>query len=367
MGKNHLLGLMLGVLTAGLVQVPALAKQIDLLHTVPLEIQGSADARTLPEKITSADEVVSVLNSAGNLLVHMETLRRGYIDLPSTEQERLVNLLNKRYQSTSEDPVRFFDHGYAQLVYKENKTGLFFLRKANDRLKNQFTSMAYAMAQADVDLNIENGSPDAMTFRKLDVIYKMTDAVDYDARAHQNGFWPSFVRISQELKKFGPYAEFTNTDFSERYLSYLSGGGLVNGETVRVSVEESTATPPNTQKETAPSTCDPVRGYDTASNHGGGQLFRSRTLSLGTGNGTAHFYTTGMENQYKVVAVNSSNQVVGNFLSPSAPYIIEDLNGDGVDEFVIRQFLKDPFEPVKVYRFTSCGFQLDNTLANYFK
>ncbi len=369
MVNKRLLAITLGVLTAGCLQISAFADKLDLLHNVPLEISEHTTTLNIPEQVSSADQVLNILNASPNLLVHMEMMRRGYHHLPTSEQDKLVNELNKRYTAASSDPIKFFDHGYAQLVYKNNKTGLFFLRKANDKLRNQFSSLAYALAQADVDLYIENNPADTMTFRKLDVIYKLTDAVDYDARAHQSGFWPTFVRVSNELKKVGPYAEFTNTDFSERYLSYVGKVGTANTvsnpDSVEVSVEESTAIPPTAPASS--SVCEPAilpPGEISA-----GQLFRSRKISLGEGrgHGTANFYTTQQTGQYKVVVTDAANQVIGRFLSPSAPYIVEDLNRDGVDEFVIRQFLKDPLNPIQVYRFGPCGFQLDKTISNYFK
>lgn len=370
MFKKHLCSVLLGLVAVGSFQAPSFAKQLDLLHGVTFEISGYSEAKNLPAKFSSADEIMSAVNASSNLLVHMEVLRRGSADLGASEKDRLVNLLHKRYLSSENDAVKFFDNGYAQLVYKDNKSGLFFLRKANDKLNNQFSNLAYALAQADVDLNIENAPTDVMNFRKLDVTYKLSDAVAYDAKSHQPGFWPAFLQVIKNLTPIGPYASFTNSDFSSSYVPFGADLALADAGTVQISKVESTAVSPTATTKVTPEevTCTAAASYADPAQLNWAKHFRSTTLHLGGGKEEkVHFFTTDTPNKYKVVAIDSNKRVLADFISPIAPYIVEDINGDGVDELVIRQYLENPNEPIKVYRYSRCGYQLDKTVSTYFE
>ncbi|MBY0404709.1 MAG: hypothetical protein K2X66_12470 [Cyanobacteria bacterium] len=373
MVKKYCLTLMASLLLVGGMTSPVMAQTtLDLLHKVPFQISAYPESKAFPDKFTTSDEVVGILNKTPNLLVHMEALRRGYFDLAPSEQEALVKVLHARYFSNENDTIKFFDNGYAQLVYKSNKTGLFFLRKANDKIKNQFSNLAYALAQADADINIEKASPDVMTFRKLDVTYKLSDAVDYDAKSHQPGFWPAFLSVLTQLKAIGPFANFTNTDFSSKYVPFGSDVALVNAGKVQVATSESTALPPLPGADSSiaqTASCDTsVTAPSTGVNWE--KLIRSTDLHLGDGlNGSkVNFFPTEKPNSFRVIALDPNKQTLANFSSPVAPYIVEDIDGDGVDELVIRQYLESPENPVIVYRFNKrCGFQLDKTVSRYFQ
>jgi hypothetical protein len=47
--------------------------------------------------------------------------------------------------------------------------------------------------------------------------------------------------------------------------------------------------------------------------------------------------------------------------------LVEDLDGDGTFEIVARQYKQDPYNPVIVYRYTPCGFELDKKIFNAFR
>ncbi|MEM0951468.1 MAG: hypothetical protein AAGI66_04905 [Cyanobacteria bacterium P01_H01_bin.74] len=212
--------------------IPQEAARINLLGELPppslirdvvLNIDHYPNVtRELPPRFNTASEILAALDNTTQLLIHMELLRRGYHQLPVPEQSRLLERLDNRHKDAIQDKIKAFDLGYAQLVYLDNKSGLFFLRKVNDAIRNQFTSLAYGMAQVDADLNLEHAQPDAMTTRKMDAIYKLGDAVKIDAVRHQNGFWPSFVAVISELKKIKAYNSFSQRDFSLVYVPYGS-------------------------------------------------------------------------------------------------------------------------------------------------
>jgi hypothetical protein len=345
-----------------------LPKVSDLLHQVEFDISAYPESKTLSGKLTHSDQVVQILNGTKNLLVHMEAIRRGSLDFSATEKQALAQKIHARYFASENDVTKFFDNGYAQMTVLNNKSGLFFLRKANDKLANQFTSLAYALAQADADVNIERANPANMTFRKLDVTYKMTDAVARDAQSHQPGFWPSFTLAMEKLGTIPAFTSFAYKDFSDSYVPFPNDGVLGQGGKVKVVTSESTAT--DASGKSVAAGCEPAisTGQDISVDLT--KAFKMMPLRLGLLNpmDKIYFFQTAQPSQYRVLAINASRQVLADFISPQAPYIIEDLDGDGTDELVIRQYLKDKKEPVKVYRYSSfCGFQQDKTVAGYFR
>jgi hypothetical protein len=226
--------------SVSLAQEPVLKPNNWLIRDVPLTVSSYTEIlASFPEKPSTASEIVQALNNTPNLLIHMELLRRGYHELPESEQSRLVERLEIRHQENDRDMIMAFDYGYAQLVYLGNKGGLYFLRKANDTFETQFTSLAYGMAQVDVDLNLEQSKPGEMTTRKMDAVYKLGDAVKLDSARHQAGFWPSFVGVIERIKTVDAYKSFSNRDFSVAYVPYgsiamsytgaTSGGGGTTG------------------------------------------------------------------------------------------------------------------------------------------
>lgn len=334
-------------------------RKLDLLRNIPLETSTYLKDGTLPPTFTSADQIMKVLNEKRNLLVHMEAIRRSYSELGPAEQEKLVTTLFQRYRALNEDPVRFFDYGYAQLVLKDNKTGLFFLRKANDAIKDQFSSLAYGMAQAEADLNFEQGDPAQMTTRKLDSIFMFKDAVKRDAKAHKPGFWPTYVRVMEQLKPIGAYNDLVKSDLSVYYVPY---GNSVFPDAPPQPKYVGTAF----LAAAGGSTCQP---YDPFKKLTSQALYNQRNVDFnGDGqNLNVQFYTDSTKpNSYQVV-VSNSNGTLANFDSPVAPYIVEDIDADGKYEFVVRQYEYDPLHPIKVYRYNSCRFEQDADISANFE
>lgn len=341
---------------------------VDFLRSVPLEVSGYPAAQCLSSKLTSADQVLTVLNNTQVLLVHMEALRRGYADLPASEQEKLLKALHKRHMTNENDLGLGFDLGYAELVYEHNKTGLFFLRKANDHFQDQFSNLAYGMAQVEADLTLENAKPEEMTTRKMDAMYRLGDAVKIDATKHQPGFWPSYVRVIEKMKPMSAYKSFSRRDFSLVYLPY--GNSVVPLSNVNVNTLSEIkpgATVANTLTGSVTSSCAPEAG-NTDTNSFFGSMISQRTATFRDGKATIQFYPTSENHLYQVRVISNPGMPVVTFKTyTTANNVLEDLDGDGVFEIVARQYQYDPFKPVLVYRYTACGFELDKKIADDFQ
>lgn len=348
---------------------------IDVLRSVPLEVSGYPQAQQFPTHFQTADEVLRALDSTPVLLVHMEAFRRSYADLSVAERNKVLAALQKRHKLAENDLQIGFDYGYAQLIYTRNKTGLFFLRKANDRFQSQFSSLAYGMAELEADVLLENAAPEQMTTRKLDVIYQLGDAVKRDAQSHQPGFWPSFVRVLEKMKPMPAYGSFPRRDFSLVYVPY--GSRVVPLKTGAVSQalplqNVSSATLLSNSLNTA---CNPGAvpedGAVTSSTTDKPRVsapVSQKSASFNGRNALIQFFPTEEPNQLRVRVLDQTGQPLLSFTSHAAPpSIVEDLDGDGTLEIVARQYAYNPLEPVRVYRYTPCGFELDRKIFEYFR
>ncbi len=357
--KKGILGVVSALSVAGAAYLPGMAAEqsVDILRSVPLEVQDYASAKSFPEKFTSATEVMSVLNSTPVLLVHMEALRRGYLDLPASEQEKLLSDLHKRRMTNENDLMLGFDHGYAQLVYKRNKTGLFFLRKANDKIQDQFSNLAYGMAEAEADILLEGAKPEETTTRKMDVTYKLGDAVKLDAIKHQPGFWPSYVRVIEKLKPMPAYQSFTRRDFSLAYVPYGNSVVPLKTGTSATSLPLSNQ-PAALLSNSLGTSCDPNDGLKDADGKLG-NIVSQRSANFNGNTALIQFSPTEETHLYRVRVLNATGAPMLSFKTYAMSNIVEDLDGDGVFEIVARQYQFNPMLPVLVYRYTPCGFELD--------
>ncbi len=335
--------------------------EFDLLKSLPVEISGYEETGTLfPETLGTADQVLAVLNGTRYIALHMEALRRAYHQLPVEQQNRLVDMLHKRHREIQDDAMRYFDYGYAKLLFEDNKAGLYLLRKANDRLRTQFTSLAYAMAQVEVDLNQEEAAPDVLTTRKMDVKYKLSDAVTLDAEAHLPGFWPTFTQVVEKISSLPAYQDLIRRDFTQAYVPY--------GERVMPASESTAPQGGSVEEDAEPCAISECCELEKPPALNWGNLYRSITVDLNDdGRQEALHFFKNSDHDFRVLAVNRKNQVLADFLSPVAPYVLEDLDEDGIPEIVIRGFPKDWNKPVQVYRLNECRFTLDETVDSYFK
>ncbi len=358
----------------------AQAEPFTILKDLTIDISSYESAKDLPEKFETVDQVVDELGDAKDVAVHVAIIRRAYDELPLDSHETLLTALHERHREFHEDAMRFFDHGYGQFLFRQNKIVLYHLRKANDRLKSPFTNLVYALAQVEVDLNEEGAPRTTMNTRKMDVTHRLTDAVVQDVDNHAPGFWKAYVPMLEKLATIPVYRDFVTQDFTQKYMPY--------GERVMASYSASDSE----GEALEPEICEEATAV--SEDLPWDKLYRSVPMDL-TGNGqneVIHFFyeesitpedqrllnvpppseetiirEEAPENYYRVVVVNQANQLLADFQSASAPYIIEDIDEDDVPELVVRQYRANKFKPLIIYRLNDCAFELDEAVASYFE
>jgi hypothetical protein len=334
-----------------------------LTLTVPITCAHTVGS-TLTEKPIRADEFYGVFNQP-SIALRMEALRRAALYLPATEKTRLWTYLTQRRNKNVNDPNLYFDVGYADITLHLNKTGLFFLRKASERLNNPFAHLAYAIAQTDVDLLLEGGTPSTPSIRKLDAVYKLTDAINLNATKRQAGLWPTFIRIQQKLATLPAYQDFSLRDYSDTLVPY--GGRYHTQPSSTIAscmVKPAASAKPITTHNASlnPQLPDPTL-----------PLF-SLAVTLSTSQPTPQcldFYPVTSTDPGKIahyeVKVRQGSQLLAAFQSHVGVGIIEDLNNDGQYELVLRQYKIDPLHPVLVYRYLGNQLTLDSAIQQLFE
>ncbi len=357
---------------------PGFSEVLPLLRSVSLDVSKYPEASQIASQTQNADSTLTLLSNTKPLLVHMEALRLAYesFGMDMAEKDKLMQALKDRYMTDAENAEKFFDYGYAQLVMELNKNGLFFLRKANDKLGNPFTSLAYGLAQIDTDRLIENAPPEELTTRKMDATYKLKDALVYNREDKFPGVWPSYVRILESLKEASAYDSFRSEDVTTIYVpdsfttlvqhddphQYL----VLAGDAAPIPTASTTQVASNTMAATLPTTTAMCEFSKTVTNTS--PLAMSKTMDLN--NDGSHeailFYAQAPEGPYQVQVMDQQNHMIASFISYKAPYIMEDLEQDGQYELVIRQFSKDPYHPLYVYRWNGGCYSEDKTVTAYF-
>lgn len=61
-----------------------------------------------------------------------------------------------------------------------------------------------------------------------------------------------------------------------------------------------------------------------------------------------------------------NDQPILSFISFCGMDVLEDLDRDSTYELITRQYRQMPFSPVRIYRLTSDGYELDQTRYNLF-
>lgn len=342
-----------------------------LIRSIPLVISGYAGAAGIPEAAKTPEGVISVLEATSSLLPHMEVIRQAHTCAGQSPEAKLTLLtsLKDRYLKDQDNPAKFFDYGYAQLVLEGNKNGLFFLRKANDRLNTPATSLAYGMAQIDVDRLHEKGQPSELTTRKMDAGYKLKDALILNRVQKMPGIWPTYVQIMASLKDFTAFESLRNEDVSS---IYVPAGNTSLSRSLPSAASAFLAMPTAQADTEVPATMSsgviaPCKAsYSTPTQ--AALAYTKKVDILNNGElSTVNFYKSQTDSLYLVQVQDAKNKVVGEFTSYKAPYIMEDLDGDNQFELVVRQFEREPLHPVYVYRWSGACFGEDTGISAYFK
>jgi hypothetical protein len=361
--------LLAGSVLLAMGQAARAEEEAILLRTVVMEVSGYTEAEEMDQKVQTADSTLEYLNTATPLLVHMEAIRRAYgiYGQNAEEKQKLLSSLKDRYLAEADNANKFFDYGYAQLVMDMNKNGLFFLRKANDKLQSPYTSLAYGLAQIDVDLRIENAKPDELTTRKMDAVYKLKDALAFEKEDRLPGIWPSYLHIMEGVKTFSAYDSARTEDVTTLFVPYnFNTGDSSGGQFLAMAEGGDEQTPESTTVSTTDveATCD--FGNVTVN---WANLSQSKAMDLLHDGKSAsiNFFTTQPGKPYQVVVMSGESIKIAQFESYTAPYIAEDIEGDGKYELVVRQFDKDPYHPLAVYRWNGTCYAQDKKVASYFK
>jgi hypothetical protein len=340
-----------------------------------MEISGYPEAVTVDQADQTADATLAFLDTCKPLLVHMELLRRAYTvyGTNTDESAKLMKALKARYMAEPENAEKYFDYGYAQLVMTADKNGLFFLRKANDKLANPYTSLAYGITQIDTDLAFENQLGSDLTPRKMDAIYKIKDALQYNKEDVMPGIWPSYIHILESIKSYSAYDSFRNEDMSTLYVPFGNADLSKTPDASNAFLSlESTAKNPEIQNPASapvPVVAAPAQTCSFANPPDWSKLYVAKSMDLLSNgqNYSINFFNIETGKPYKVVVMDPQNNVVGEFSSYKAPYIMEDVDNDGKFELVIRQYEKDPYHPVYVYRWNGNCYGEDQQISTYFK
>ncbi|MDX2083800.1 MAG: hypothetical protein SFZ03_00225 [Candidatus Melainabacteria bacterium] len=364
---------------------PEQVAAFDLLTSVEIPLEGYPEAAHLPKTLTDPSQTYEWIVNTTHNAVKMELIRRAARDFSAQQQVQLVEKLHQRHLAAKNDAQKSFDYGYAHAVLDRNKTALFFLRKANDRLNDAFASLAYGMAQAEMELHIEHENPHELTVRKLDVTYKLGDAVLLDVKQHQPGFWPTYVRVMDKLRVIPAYTGFTLRDQSAQYVPYgnRSAGyvyqqtpdkAAIDQATVRTAFAAESASPPALVQDVQANpanpltACNATTGVPLTSPVDWLQHYLSRGYSAKTGDGvyTLHVFRTNTPKQDRVIVTDPRHRVVADVQGAGAPHIVEDLDADGTFELVFREFSTKPYAPLRVYRLNDCGYTQDPSLGKVF-
>ena len=342
-----------------------------LIRSVPLDISGYSQSKDLDSHLKTAADTSALLVDGTPLLVHMEAIRRAYVQFGSdpAETQKFLVTLKARYMGEPENAIKFFDYGYAQLVMSNDKNGLFFLRKANDKLKSPNTALAYGLAQIDVDKNQEGAQVGVLTTRKMDAMYKLKDALTLNRKEHVAGIWGSYVRIVQAVKDYGAYDSFRSEDASTLYLPFgvtpLAAADGANGsQLMSLEATGGLGQPLSADDNWMDTTC-----HFSAGPINWKQLAYSQKVDINH-DGKAEsidFFKTDPKGPYLVKVLDDKGTVIGEFKSPKGPYIMEDLEGDKTYEIVVRQYDLTPEDPVHLYRWNGKCIQEDKRATSYFK
>lgn len=315
---------------------------------------------------------------------HIEALALANTFSSAEKQALLLDLL-KRRQRNEASPWLYFDYGYAQLLLTQNKTGLFFLRKANDSIETAITSLAYAVAQADVDLFDDKEKPTEPTARKLDVVFLLDEAFAKDSAHHTAGFWPAYIKTIKTLQAMPAYQPYLNRDFSLRVLPY--------GDRSPQVLPALALTPPKSKpskailkKQDAAKAalakaydCNPAKFIsDSKLFNVSGSVLVKQVKFKRTTDEALNFYwqpLTSLNSPASpetkgasalLTVAEPAGRVLGEFPVSQTVLPVEDLERDGQFELVFRQFEADPLRPVQVYRLKPCGFELDKSIEAKF-
>ncbi|MEB3245820.1 MAG: hypothetical protein VKJ06_07545 [Vampirovibrionales bacterium] len=376
-------------------QLPAaqtLTTYTNLLQNVSIAQEG------LPERFETAEAAQSCLNSQQNWLGRLAVIRLALRTLDPEAQKAFIEALKLVHQDAKTDMLSAINFGLADFIANDNKANLYFFRKATESPEYEndaVLNLIYAMAQVHVDANLEKAPENEMTLRKLDVILRLREAVSQDAAKHTEGFWPVFQQVRTRLLQNPLYAQDLSDDFSVRYVPIGQSPFSMPPQNATLPClsncdekPQVTPQPPTTEPtasaallaitdDTAPMQATgpalPPANAIALNQPGTPVAVSTRPLPLGMGKAhQVRFYMPATGTSTALldgVVYDETNQPLALLPRVKSANVVEDIDGDGRFEIVIRQYEQNPGRPILVYRFTpeDQRYHLDTHIERLFE
>ncbi len=365
------------IATAPAITDPQFKDRSPLVYiTVGLPTQAADIPVDMTE--TKARTLLPLFKDNKSLGLHLELIRRAALTMDGDEQMELLVGLQKHQQAANTDPYRMFPLGLAKLLFTDNQSGLYYLRKANDALQSPYTNLAYGLAQVGVDLRQEKASPNTLNQRKQDAMFRLTDAVTAHGQRPAPGFWPAYLQTVKLLSPLEAYTEHITSDPTMLLLPYGNSVSLAYSPAQIDTTSTAMAATETITSPTPAKACvsNAIKITDTDKQSASRTLYvqadgkgNYETVRVWPQRGTTAPNvdpTQPVAPKHYRMAISRNGTILADVETPKAPYIFEDLNDDNLPELVVRRFANNPEEPLVVYRYNGCQYQADTQISQLF-
>jgi hypothetical protein len=336
-------------------------------------------------------------------LTALQYLAYAQQSLPLAQHPQASAVVDTWRNTESNNPQVWMLKGMAELLFDNNDTGLFFLRKANDELDSSVSQLAYALGLAYADTALVPANQRAeVTQRKLNASYAFRDACTRDVSTPTKGLWPVAARALTDLRLKNPAFEILlASNYSDAYLPYgnrrVDFIAPTSVEAYWQSLEPKTKRKRKAKKEAdlpttltlkpaapcpqdhdpqgqAPNAIHPPCALVLPTNavvsvrhvkHKGATT--DDWLSLYTVTVPTAEQTDAKAPLYRVIVANKRNEWLGIVPSYRDANLLEDINRDGEFELVLRQEAFNPLQPVRVFSVTPQRLTESKELTRHFE
>jgi hypothetical protein len=337
-------------------------------------------------------------------LTALQYLAYAQQSLPLAQHPKASAAVDAWRNAEAGNPNVWMLKGMAELLFDNNDTGLFFLRKANDELDTSVSQLAYALglAYADTALVPANQRTE-VTQRKLNASYAFRDAFTRDVATPTAGLWPVAARALTDLRLKNPAFEvLLASNYSDAYLPY--GNRRVDFiapssvEAYWQSLAPKAKTKRKAKKMTEPPTTLTLKpaapcpqGHDPEGQQANAThppcalvLPTDAVVSVrhvkhkgATADDWLSLYTVTVPATeqtadakappYRVIVANQRNEWLGIVPAYRDANLLEDINRDGEFEVVLRQEAYNPLQPVRVFSVSPQGLSEAKELTRHFE
>lgn len=148
---------------------------------------------------TRAEQALADLKAGGRAtasVTSMDIVRRAHEELPKDEQRLFVEGIKREHQASPDDTGGLFLQGYAQVVFRGNRSGLRLLRVTDERLRSPVSALAYGFALAEIG-RARPEDPDGELYVKA--MWNLQDAWRRNAAQPSPGFLRSYEEGMERL------------------------------------------------------------------------------------------------------------------------------------------------------------------------